>query len=432
MPEAAPPSSLSGWTIAGYGLGAAGIGLLLTVPALLITFYLAQVRQVPPLLLAGGLLLPQALDYLSGPFIGAFSDRSRRFGREALMAAGCVVSAAAAAALFAAPAMLSPAATLIWTALAFAVLVLGATLFHLPHLALAAELGGCAQDRGRLIAARMAAALGGVLLGGTAAPALLEIWGNDGAAFARLSLATGAAAAGFMAIAILSVQGRPIARAVPVGSARVSLRQTLADRPFVVLALAYLLQTFGAGLSLAVWPFYAAEVLHRPAAVSLLFGASMGMSLTSFVIWPRLAHGLGLGRAYGLAVAIFAAGAMLVMALGSSAPALPAVVFAVMICGFGTGGLQFLPFQSLAECAAAASDEGRTGVMTGIWVTGEKFGLAVGAAMLGGLLALGEAARGETIVIAASVLPLSLHLASAGVLLARPARARPTDRSSAA
>ncbi|MBY0392621.1 MAG: hypothetical protein K2Q27_05070 [Novosphingobium sp.] len=70
--------------------------------------------------------------------------------------------------------------------------------------------------------------------------------------------------------------------------------------------------------------------------------------------------------------------------------------------------------------------------MTGIWVTGEKFGLAVGAAMLGGLLALGEAARGETIVIAASVLPLSLHLASAGVLLARPARARPTDRSSAA
>lgn len=411
-------TSLPPWVVLGYGLGASGLGLILTVPALFVAYYLAELRHVVPVAMAAGLLLPQALDYLSGPFIGAMSDRSGRFGRKRLMAAGCALSGLAATALFAAPAEWTPTGALIWTAFAFAVLVLGATLFHLPHLALAAELVGTPRDRVRLVAARMACALGGVLLGGTLAQPLLQAGGGGIAAYARLSLVLGVTAALFMATALAAVQGREVHRAVPAEPVYQSLRGVAEDGPFLGLAASYLLQSLGAGLSLAAWPFYAAEVLHEPATVSLLFGVSMALSLASFAVWPVLARRLGRNAAYCLAVGVFALGAAGLVLMGANQPRLGEVLIAAMLSGFATGGLQLLPFAALADHLAASRDAGRTGIVTGIWVTGEKFGLAAGAALLGGILgAAGGLGRGEAIVLAASLVPLTLYFASAAVLL---------------
>jgi Na+/melibiose symporter-like transporter len=69
------------------------------------------------------------------------------------------------------------------------------------------------------------------------------------------------------------------------------------------------------------------------------------------------------------------------------AVALPIVV----LVGIGYAGIQMFPLAMLPDVIAAdetASGERRAGVFTGIWTAAETLGLAVGPALLAGLLAL--------------------------------------------
>src|SRR5690606_17374594 len=87
-----------------YALGSAGMGVYVTVPGLLLLYFLTDTLGVTPWLAGLALLLPKAMDIVLHPFVGSLSDRerARRGTRLRLLAAGCAL-APAFVALFAVP-----------------------------------------------------------------------------------------------------------------------------------------------------------------------------------------------------------------------------------------------------------------------------------------------------------------------------------------
>ncbi|MFC9955245.1 MFS transporter, partial [Streptomyces prasinus] len=88
-----------------YALGSAGMGVYVTVPGLLLLYFLTDTLGVTPWLAGLVLLVPKVVDIVLHPFVGSLSDRerARRGNRLRLLTAGCAL-APAFVALFAVPA----------------------------------------------------------------------------------------------------------------------------------------------------------------------------------------------------------------------------------------------------------------------------------------------------------------------------------------
>ncbi len=60
-----------------YALGSAGMGVYVTVPGLLLLYFLTDTLGVAPWLAGLALLVPKAVDIVLHPFVGSLSDRER-------------------------------------------------------------------------------------------------------------------------------------------------------------------------------------------------------------------------------------------------------------------------------------------------------------------------------------------------------------------
>ena len=133
----------------GFGVGQGGEGLHTAgINAFLILYY-QQVLGLPGSKAGFALLISMVVDAISDPVAGAISDRMQsKWGRRHPMMAFSVLPIAASyIALFCPPAGLSESSLFLWLA-TFAVLArLSLTLYHIPHLALGAEMASDYNDR---------------------------------------------------------------------------------------------------------------------------------------------------------------------------------------------------------------------------------------------------------------------------------------------
>jgi Na+/melibiose symporter-like transporter len=181
---------------------------------------------------------------------------------------------------------------------------------------------------------------------------------------------------------------------------------------------------------LAGVPYYSRQVLGDAAAGTLLFVALVGPAILVMPLWLRVSRRLGKRTGLLASSALFAVAAALLAVVPSGGRG-PAVGLVVLV-GIGYAGMQMFPLAMLPDVIAAdeaASGHRRAGVFTGVWTAAETLGLAVGPALLGGLLAVAgyvsstreeEIAQSDAAVLAIrlgfSVLPAVLVLASLPVL----------------
>jgi glycoside/pentoside/hexuronide:cation symporter, GPH family len=106
-----------------YGVGAIGNGVFVTVPGLLLLFYLTDVVGVGAGLAAVVLFVPKLWDAVANPLVGSLSDRSTsRFGkRRPFLLVGGTATAAAFVLLFSAPDLGSELATALYVSAVFTV-----------------------------------------------------------------------------------------------------------------------------------------------------------------------------------------------------------------------------------------------------------------------------------------------------------------------
>jgi Na+/melibiose symporter-like transporter len=200
-----------------YGSGSAAEGVKTAAFSTFVLYYYNQVLEVSGTLTGIALFLALLVDAVTDPLAGSLSDglRSRWGRRHPFMAASALPIAVMLWALFNPPAALGEIGLFLWlTATAIGVRI-GLTLFHVPHLALGAELADDYDGRTRLFAvASLFGAAGGY---GTAWVAYAVFFPTtegfahgllDPQAYAGFSLAAALAICGFVAVCVLGTAGQ--------------------------------------------------------------------------------------------------------------------------------------------------------------------------------------------------------------------------------
>ncbi|MFF0471096.1 MFS transporter [Micromonospora zamorensis] len=383
-PVAATDAALPRGPLAGFAAGSLGMGVWVTVPGLLLLYFLTDVLAVGPWLAGLALLLPKIADVLLHPWVGHRADveQTRRGDRRRLLLVGCALPLAFAA-LFAVPGGLTGAPAAAWVAVFFIAGNLLFAAYQVPYLATPADLRIGYHERTRLMAFRMVVLTLGILVSGLLAPLLTggDAATRDGYQRMGVVLAVGMLAAMLVGVVGIARLRGSAADPTPAGHGGwPALRIALRDRQFRWLVAAYLAMSTTTHLVLAGVPYYAKYELRAPGLTTVLVAAFVAPALLVTPVWLVVARRVGKQRALLGAQGAFAVGS-LVLAVGRPA-GLPVLIGAVAVLGVAFAGMQLLPFSMLPDVIRAATTKDGTatgaGTYTGVWTATEATGAALG------------------------------------------------------
>jgi len=380
--------------LSAYGAGSLGMGVWITVPGLLLLYFLTDVLAVPAALAGLTLLLPKAIDVVVHPLLGSRSDRRARLvGHRRGMMRGGLLLGGALVAMFSVPAALTGSAAALWVGGWFIVGNLLFAMFQVPYLTTPSDLRVGYHERTRVFMFRMLFLTLGLLGAGVSAPALV-------ASGSRGDYTTMAAVLAVVMVVSAAVALRGVRRLTEVAGFTVptveghhtalgDLRTAWADRDFRVLVLSYLFTGMTTHLFLAALPYYTAYVLGDPRYTALLMGLFLGPAAVTGPLWLALSRRVGKQRGLLLAQGTFVVGSLLLLLGGSVG--IPGTAVVVAVLGTAFAGLQLLAFSMVPDAVAAAEAAGvsRAGAYTGVWTATEATSTAIGPYLYSAALAIG-------------------------------------------
>lgn len=381
-----PAPRLPTWRVAAYGIGALGVGVFSTVPAVLLLFFCTEVLGMAPSLAGLAALIPKVWSLAWDPLVGAWSDRTRTpWGRRRpFLLVGALGVAVFFGLLFGWPypqgnAAFAPVLLVYFLMTSFY------SLFAVPFVAVPAEVSADPRERERVTAWRIGFGMVGVLTGAAAAPLLAQAAGGGRAGYAMMGLGIGVACAVAMLSSFAAVPAR-FGAAAQAGARAADLVRTLARAGgFWRLVAAYGLQLIGIGLVTALTPYWVVHAAGRPEGdAGLMLGVMFATTIATVPVWAQVLKARGAAWALRIAAVLYG-GLATVLVLPAVAQA-PAWAFAAL--GVGFGGVQVAAFARVAHLIHAYSRQSE-GLFTGVWTAAEKVGLALGAGAAGLGLSLG-------------------------------------------
>lgn len=375
-----------------------------------------------PLALLGAVLLgARAFDALTDPLLGRLADRLAAHGPRRLLALGAVsalvLALGMAALLF--PVPRAPVALAWWALIGLMLTSLAWSQLTIAHQAWGARLGGSELERGRVVAWREAAGLGGVVLA-SVLPVLAGLPVTLGVFIVALLL-------GWLAWCRAP---RPVrCAAAPVQGALWRPWRVPAYRRLVGV---FLLSGIASAIPATLVLFFVQDRLQASAAQEPLFLATYFVcAAASMPLWLRGVTRWGLARTWlgGMLLAVAVFGWTALLASGDSA----AFVLICALSGAALGADLALPTALLAGVVAQQGDSGEhEGAYFGWWNLVAKLNLALAAGLTLPLLAVLGYAPGtrdeaalQTLTFAYAVLPCLLKLVAAAALygcIVRPQR----------
>lgn len=418
------------WVVIAFGLGSVGTSTFIVAPQLLLLYFMTERLGIPAAWAGAALLIPKLWELVVDPLIGVASDRRAARGRHrrGFLLAGALLFPLAFALMFVVPDLAAWPARLAFVTLAFIAATTGYSLFAVPYIVLPGELTHVAEERTRLVAWRMGFVAVGILIAGGAAPALVEAVPGDGYAIVGATLAL-IAGSSMLAATWAARHAEPRVTAAPLGL-RATLQPVLSDRGFRRLGGCYLLQMMASGMNAAVLAYAARHLLGAGEALVGAFFLSFTLaSLAATPLAAALGRRAGKARGFALASLLYAAG---FVPLALAADHDWALWLSALLTGVGNAGTQVLVFAMLPDLIDASPAPGSAGAFTGIWIAGEKLGLAIGAAVaavaldLAGFIegagtALQPASAITALTLLVAILPAGLMLLSLAIL-GRPSR----------
>ncbi|MDF3835706.1 MFS transporter [Cupriavidus basilensis] len=408
-----------------YGVGSIGTGIFTTVPSVLLLYFLTVEVRIDAAIAGVIILIPKAIGLVGDPLIGVWADRLRHrspCARQALMASGALLGGAGLWALFGMP-QRYPGNALV-PMLIYFLCTTGYSFFAVPYSALPAELDDRPEGRRALVSTRLGLAFLGVLIGGVSAPLVTERAG-----YPAMGIAMGAVCLVAMGAFVLTcrlngavVHTRP-AEFVPdtVPASR------LVSRPFFIQMSAFVMLLAAVGAFSALLPFLVRAMRASGDVVGIAMLINIVTALLFAALWPRLISRLGLRSVWQLAATTTCAAALMV----GVAPS-PGLMFFVgmSLGGVGLSGMQIAGFTGLADLTAEHLASGRgSGIITGIWMAGEKAGLASGPLLAGfGLKFLGETVADSAARSSVVLIPTVLAILAIVTIAFDPTGGRPSPR----
>jgi len=387
------------------------MGVWVTVPGLLLLYFLTHTLGVSPFLAGLTLLLPKILDAVAHPLFGSLSDReARRTGHRRGMLRWGLLLAVAMAAMFTVPAGLSGPAAALWVGGWYIAGNMLFAAFQVPYLTTPSDLKIGYHERTRVFMFRMLFLTLGLLGAGVAAPAMVEAGGRGDYARMALVLAVAMVVTGFVALTgVRRLTERcgfrePDARDHPfLDDVKVAWR----DRDFRTLVLSYLFTSTTTHLFLAAVPFYTEYVFDDGRLTAVFMGSFLGPALIAGPLWQRISRRTGKQRGLLLSQAIFIAGSVALLAGERLGVAVTVVV--IVMLGSAFAGLQLFAFSMVPDAVAAAEAQGssRAGAYTGVWTATDATGTAIGPYVYSAVLTVGgfvSTTEGRTVAQADSAI----------------------------
>ncbi|GAA1639511.1 MFS transporter [Actinoplanes couchii] len=380
-----------------YATGSVGMGVWVTVPGLLLLYFLTHTLGVPPLLAGLTLLLPKIVDILIHPYLGNRSDHAvRRSGNRLGMLRFGLLLAVAMVGMFTVPPGISGVPAALWVGGWFIIGNLLFACFQVPYLTTPSDLDVGYHERTRIFTFRMLLLTVGLLGAGVAAPALVAAGGRGDYGRRALLLSGVMVVSGL--IAVIGVRRLTRDRVV-TPDAHSPLALAWRDRDFRALVLSYLCTGTTTHLFLAALPFYTEYLFGDTALTAVFMGAFLGPAVVALPVWFVVSRRIGKQRGLVICQTVFVVGSPLPL-LGYGV--VPAVVV-VAVLGIAFAGLQLFAFAMLPDAVAAASAP--AGSYTGVWTATEATGTAIGPYVYSAVLAAGGFAattEGHTVTQTAS------------------------------
>ncbi len=440
MADPSQKTDLSGFSVplarrAAYGLPDVGVGIFVTLKAVLLlpfmTKYLGIPIELAGLVLTAGLLL----DILTDPIVGWLSDNTRgRWGKRVpYIAAGAVVLAAATALIFAVPADWQGAAAARWVFASFVLATLGYTLIIIPHGAMTAEMTMSPGERSSLTGWRMALFSIGILIAGGVLPGLIEAFGGgrSGSFWGYLAMVPLIVLPSWLAC--WAIKRYDQAPPQPIQSPWAQISKVLKNRSFFLLMGLFSLQLLGFAFITQSIDFFSTYLVldQNPDGFFGLVGV-LGTFATMFALvtlasmasqpfWTFASVWLGKMRAYQVGMAGFA---LLMAGFYFTLPSydIDATCWYVVAIGIFYGCLLQLPWALMPDLIESSLDKERRGIgaFNAYWLFGQKLANAAGPGLLALILgAYGwqESTKGaaEQSDGALSALAATMTLAPAGI-----------------
>lgn len=389
-PEGAvPPKGL----LLGYASGSLSMGVWVTLPGLLLLFFLTNVTGASPALAGLALFLPKIIDIVTHPWFGTLSDRQRRRrgNRRRMMWIGLLLSIAMVF-TFSVPASIAGAGAALWVAGFYIAGNLLFASFQVPYLTIPSDLEISYFQRTRVMTYRNVLLTIGLLIVGTIAPLLVK--SGERVDYVRMAAVMGIAMIVFGAIAIKCVSrlGHMMSPPTGNGQAHMSLtrgvKQALSDRNFRMLVLSYLLTVSVTHIFLAGAPYYAKYHFNSAGLASLLVGSFLGPAVIAGPIWMMISKRIGKQRGILICQATFAVCAAL-MFFGPKIGLVPTLAI-VVVLGISFSGMQLFAYSMLPDVARSAGRESsQAASFTGVWTATEATGTAFGPYIYSVILVVG-------------------------------------------
>ncbi len=388
-------------TYIGYGVGQIGGQILRDTPTLLLPMYLATVLGLDTGLSALAILIAKIWVVAADPLAGIISDRSEtRWGRRRpFVLAGGVLAALSFIMLFFAPDSDDQMTLFAYITVVYLIMNTGYSLFSVPYLTMASEMSDNPNERTTILSFRNACLAIGLIIGGALAPQIVAwVTAEDGGT-AREGYQLMAVIVG--AVIVLSTVwlffGTANAPAKTQSEKTLPLLEQFkvawANKPFVVLITANIVQYISAGIG------YAGGLLFFAYALDLGVGA-----YTVFPIWMFIICGTSIASMPALVWAAARFGKMHVYkwCLLIYAVLIQAYFLAdkdslwivwLIAAGIGVfnGGFILMSFSVLTDTVTydrIRSGVSREGVLSSVYSAVDKIGNALGSAILLAFLAL--------------------------------------------
>lgn len=375
-----------------YAAGSFGTGLFATVPSVLLLYFCTEVLHIAPAIAGLVILVPKIWSVAWDPLVGSYVDRTGN--RDHVLIAGLLGLTISFIAVFSPPELAMPA-LVAWTAVAYFALTSSLALFAVPYVAFPARLAITRSARSDLIGRRVMMVSVGVMAGAAAAPALVAVAGGGRPGYVAMACVLAAVALVAMALPLGVIRRHPArASGTAVPGLFAGVRAACANRRYAMLVAVLLLVQAASGAMLAAVPYLVTRNFGRSEAdIGLALGVLTGATILTTVPWSRLPRKLGERRTMILCLVATMAASALMGGAALAGAGWPPALAAMALLGFTVAGLQVLVFALAANVISETAPSIET-MLTGVWTAADKIGLAVGAALVAGALALAGADQG--------------------------------------
>ena len=395
------PDLLPVSTYFGYGVGQIGGQILRDTPALILPIYMTTVLGLEAALAGLVIVIAKFWVVAADPIAGIISDRTEtRWGRRRpFILGGGLLAAISFVLLYVVPDIETQVVLFAYMTIVYVLMNTGYSLFAVPYLTMASEMSDNPNERTTILSFRNAMLAVGLVIAGALAPKIVafvtqDLGGTPREGYEWMGWFLGAVIA---VSTIWVVVGTARASGKPSTEKSVSLAEQLriawANKPFVVLIGANIVQYISAGIGYAGGFFFLGYGLgldfetYNVIAIWIVI-----ISLASIVSMPALVWAsvrFGKMRVYKWCLLLYS---LSIQPYWFATPDSLWIVWLIAVAiGLFNGGFILMSFSVLTDTIAydrARSGISREGALSSIYSAVDKVGNALGGAIFLAMLSV--------------------------------------------